>query len=667
MKKLLTILFLFCSVAYLSAEEDMSALLITEGERGIALEWYEDYKDDFVYIHDILEDEDGCIYVCGRGVTGVNSLRGHSLSISRCNARWYGFICKYSKEGQLLWDKEICSEYSTDIKNLYFQGDTLCFFAEAIVSLNCSDNTVYYDNEVISEHVEGLPKKNAAILGFCDKNSGSLFNGSWVNLISNPKLLKHKNDYIISGDIMDSLLTTEEFIFKGQTSNGYYDFTKINGLDDFYFVAFDENMNVKWDFVLGNENDDYYDGFQSSCINGDVLYVYYCFYGDSVNISPNKKEPTWVYGEKVYSNRDSMGAVLITYDISNEIVKLLNYRKMPYPNNKVLMNLIYSYDERGVQMKIYRPFYNYVGLPEGNRFFHSYVEEDLNVVLDTLKPYVRASFLGRGKTLDYDNEDAYYAITGEHLFSDTLLVIDYSEKLGRLEYSAEKMALSALNKFDRDNNYHYSLLVKDCYFDRVKTSKDLGVVYVSGKSLATRGFWINYKNKPEEYISGEFFAKFRETYKVSVDNDIKGGTLIVPDTLVWHGKDVEIGVNSDEGMCLKSLYANGLLLSVNEEGKYFLRNLSEPVVLSAEFVEASSIFEMESETFVLSSNSVSGYLELPDNLMFENYQIYTVEGKLIKGGRYSRLIDVNTLQPGVYQLRLSDKNNVCKITKFIKN
>ena len=152
-----------------------------------------------------------------------------------------------------------------------------------------------------------------------------------------------------------------------------------------------------------------------------------------------------------------------------------------------------------------------------------------------------------------------------------------------------------------------------------------------------------------------------------MDNDIKGGTLIVPDTLVWHGKDVEIGVNSDEGMCLKSLYANGLLLSVNEEGKYFLRNLSEPVVLSAEFVEASSVFEMESETFVLSSNSVSGYLELPDNLMFENYQIYTVEGKLIKGGGYSRLIDVNSLQPGVYQLGLSDKNNVCKITKFIKN
>ena len=109
------------------------------------------------------------------------------------------------------------------------------------------------------------------------------------------------------------------------------------------------------------------------------------------------------------------------------------------------------------------------------------------------------------------------------------------------------------------------------------------------------------------------------------------------------------------------------VVECNEEGKYLLQNLSEPVVLSAEFVEASSIFEMESETFVLSSNSVSGYLEFPDNLMFETYQIYSVEGKLIKGGRYSRLIDVNTLQPGVYQLGLSDKNNVCKITKFIKN
>ena len=59
MKKLLTILFLFCSVAYLSAEEDMSALLITEGERGIALDWYEDYTHTYSRIYDMLEDEEG--------------------------------------------------------------------------------------------------------------------------------------------------------------------------------------------------------------------------------------------------------------------------------------------------------------------------------------------------------------------------------------------------------------------------------------------------------------------------------------------------------------------------------------------------------------------------------------------------------------------------------
>ena len=664
MKKLLTILFLFCSVAYLSAEEDMSALLITEGERGIALEWYEDYTHTYSRIYDMLEDEEGNVYVCGKFNTSVQSAKGLSFRPSFCGAQYSGFLCKYSKDGKLLWWKEVCSAEDACIINLEQKGDSLCFLVQGCVKLGKPDNTIYYDGEVISKHVDHLPKNSNIVLGFCEKETGRFIKSSWVNLLFAPTLYKHDEDYILAGDVNsvgDSIL-----FFKGQTSNGFYDHALFNGSGDYYFAAYDEDMNVKWDFILGNENDDYEEGAISTSLNGDTLFVYYCFYGDSVNISPQPENPVWVYGDEVYSNWDSLGAVLIAYDVSDEQVKLMNHRKFRFPNFLVRGNGIYSCGEKGTRMTIYNPTYNSWGAVDADYYSHAIVDSDLNVIVDSLKPALQPCLVNL-KALDFDSRGGYYALTGEYWLSDSLLVFDFSDKLERLVFSADNVALGAINKFDKNNNYHYSMLIKSSIFVRVEVGREEGVVYVIGDKSSMDNTMLNYKGEKEIIVQGDFIAKYRETYRVSVDNDIKGGTLIVPDTLVWHGKDVKIGVNSDEGMCLKSLYANGQLLSVNEEGKYFLRNLSEPVVLSAEFVEASSIFEMESETFVLSSNSVSGYLELPDNLMFENYQIYTVEGKLIKGGRYSRLIDVNTLQPGVYQLRLSDKNNVCKITKFIKN
>lgn len=664
MKKLLTILFLFCSVAYLSAEEDMSALLITEGERGIALEWYEDYTHTYSRIYDMLEDEEGNVYVCGKFNTSVQSAKGLSFRPSFCGAQYSGFLCKYSKDGKLLWGKEVCSAEDACIINLEQKGDSLCFLVQGCVKLGKPDNTIYYDGEVISKHVDHLPKNSNIVLGFCEKETGRFIKSSWVNLLFAPTLYKHDEDYILAGDVNsvgDSIL-----FFKGQTSNGFYDHALFNGSGDYYFAAYDEDMNVKWDFILGNENDDYEEGAISTSLNGDTLFVYYCFYGDSVNISPQPENPVWVYGDEVYSNWDSLGAVLIAYDVSDEQVKLMNHRKFRFPNFLVRGNGIYSCGEKGTRMTIYNPTYKSWGAVDADYYSHAIVDSDLNVIVDSLKPALQPCLVNL-KALDFDSRGGYYALTGEYWLSDSLLVFDFSDKLERLEFSADNVALGAINKFDKNNNYHYSMLIKSSIFVRVEVGREEGVVYVIGDKSSMDNTMLNYKGEKEIIVQGDFIAKYRETYKVSVDNDIKGGTLIVPDTLVWHGKDVEIGVNSDEGMCLKSLYANGQLLSVNEEGKYLLQNLSEPVVLSAEFVEASSIFEMESETFVLSSNSVSGYLELPDNLMFENYQIYSVEGKLIKGGRYSRLIDVNTLQPGVYQLRLSDKNNVCKITKFIKN
>ena len=663
MKKLLTILFLFCSVAYLSAEEDMSALLITEGERGIALEWYEDYTHTYSRIYDMLEDEEGNVYVCGKFNTSVQSAKGLSFRPSFCGAQYSGFLCKYSKDGKLLWGKEVCSAEDACIINLEQKGDSLCFLVKGCVKLGKPDNTIYYDGEVISKHVDHLPKNSNIVLGFCEKETGRFIKSSWVNLLFAPTLYKHDEDYILAGDVNsvgDSIL-----FFKGQTSNGFYDHALFNGSGDYYFAAYDEDMNVKWDFILGNENDDYEEGAISTSLNGDTLFVYYCFYGDSVNISPQPENPVWVYGDEVYSNWDPLGAVLIAYDVSDEQVKLMNHRKFRFPNFLVRGNGIYSRGEKGTRMTIYNPTYNSWGAVDADYYSHAIVDSDLNVIVDSLKPALQWVMLGI-KAIDYDKRDGYFVLTGEHLYSDSLLVFDFSDKLERLVFSADNMALAAINKFDKDNHYHYSLLVKDCYFDRIEAGREDGVVFIHGRSLASKGFLLNYKEKSEEYITGGFFAKFRETYKVSVDNDIKGGTLIVPDTLVWHGKDVEIGVNSDEGMCLKSLYANGQLLSVNEEGKYLLQNLSEPVVLSAEFVEASSIFEMESDKELkISPNPVGEYLNIENGSSFAEIEIVSADGKVLRCEKGCNKLSLSDLASGLYTLKAKTGDQVI-VKKFIK-
>ena len=665
MKKLLTILFLFCSVAYLSAEEDMSALLITEGERGIALEWYEDYTHTYSRIYDMLEDEEGNVYVCGQFNTSVQSAKGLSFRPSFCGAQYSGFLCKYSKNGKLLWGKEVCTAHKASIKKLELKGDSLCFLVDAAITAKFPDKTVYYDGEVISEHIEGMEKNSNIILAFCDKETGEFLKSSWVNFLLYPKLYKHQDDYIFCSQVVDSI-ANPTVPFKGQTSNGFYEHAKLVGSYDYYFAAFDEDMNVKWDFILGTKEDDDSYGSISTSLNGDTLFVYYCFYGDSVNISPQPENPVWVYGDEVYSNWDPLGAVLIAYDVSDEQVKLMNHRKFRFPNFLVRGNGIYSCGEKGTRMTIYNPTYKSWGAVDADYYSHAIVDSDLNVIVDSLKPALQWVMLGI-KAMDYDKRDGYFVLTGEHLYSDSLLVFDFSDKLERLVFSADNMALAAINKFDKGNHYHYSLLIKDCYFDRIEAGKEDGVVFIHGRSLASKGFLLNYKEKSEEYITGGFFAKFRETYRVLVDNDIKGGTLIVPDTLVWHGKDVEIGVNSDEGMCLKSLYANGLLLSVNEEGKYLLQNLSEPVVLSAEFVEASSIFEMESDNkeLIISPNPVGEYLNIENGSSFAEIEIVSADGKVLRCEKGSNKLSLSDLASGLYTLKAKTGEQVM-VKKFIK-
>ena len=126
-------------------------------------------------------------------------------------------------------------------------------------------------------------------------------------------------------------------------------------------------------------------------------------------------------------------------------------------------------------------------------------------------------------------------------------------------------------------------------------------------------------------------------------------------------------MNLDEGMCLKSLYANGQLLSENEEGKYLLQKLSEPVVLSAEFVEATGVKNTESDKFEIVPNWVDGYLLLNNmaDMGFERYTIVDMSGKAMQEGAFTEKIDVSHLQSGKYLIELKGKK-FTKTGEFIK-
>ena len=111
----------------------------------------------------------GNVYVCGQFNTSDQSAKGLSFRPSFCGAQYSGFLCKYSKDGKLLWGKEVCTAHKASIKKLEFKGDSLCFLVDAAITAKFPDKTVYYDGEVISEHIEGMEKIQISYWHFVTK------------------------------------------------------------------------------------------------------------------------------------------------------------------------------------------------------------------------------------------------------------------------------------------------------------------------------------------------------------------------------------------------------------------------------------------------------------------------------------------------------------------
>ena len=130
-----------------------------------------------------------------------------------------------------------------------------------------------------------------------------------------------------------------------------------------------------------------------------------CFYGDSLDVNPNLTEKGYVYGDKVFLNRDSMGAVLLAYDISGAQPELINYRKLKY-TEMIKSNSIYSHPKVGTYMSVENKDWSMKNISDDNYLYAS-VDGDLNVVIDSTRPATRQTSQIGKQAYFYDSEGSF--------------------------------------------------------------------------------------------------------------------------------------------------------------------------------------------------------------------------------------------------------------------
>lgn len=287
-KTVFIILFALYSILS-SAAELRKAEVVSDGDRGLALEWV---YGEGGSVYSMTTDEDGNVYMLGY-VNGYNC-----------------FVSKYTTHGDLIWKKKFHDgEYGEVLfsKELICKGNRLCFI------VGNYDNDFYFEQEKVKS------KDGRLITYFLfelDAESGNLLN------FENFALSSNFDTHVYIGDNQEKIITAP--ISDGEYKGYGYGvaFPKFEGLNDkckteirthgktdYYFAKLDKDNNLIWDFALGGEDADYGESWGSMdySINGDTMYVYLCYYSDSLDIDPDPNHEEWVYAQKYLRNRDSLG------------------------------------------------------------------------------------------------------------------------------------------------------------------------------------------------------------------------------------------------------------------------------------------------------------------------------------------------------------------------
>ena len=669
MKQAFVFLLMFMGACFSSFSADIKkASVISDGDRGLALEWVKEVEGS---VSSMTSDENGDLYLLG-GLTG-------NFDSDYVNNKKIYYVAKYTPRGEMVWIKEM---YREDYGQLYsllrlvYQSGRLYF------ETGITNHDVYYDNQLVWTKSAIKPD----VFFEVDAQDGSFIRCdgfynfcNYVDFFS----VDHEKNKIVIGTISDGVYQeygyTRPFpMFEGMNQTNFKTDTRTNGATDFYIAKLDKDNNLVFDFALGGEGADCNTllGFLNASVNGDTLFLFMGYQSDSLDIDPNPENEVWIYGKEYVYNRDNMGFILIQYDISGDRLRLMSYKEYDY-TWYITHNFLYSHPAEGTYMAWENPIYRVEkdGAPYlqcGESHVYAAVDDKSNVTIVDSIPASGALDPLSALHYKYDDKSNFY-IPNSRVNSNRdsfPIVLNFTKDGKEYLYDEKDTWHACVSKFDTAGNYLWSLmflnvplLKEPCY------NSELGYALFRGQ-VHDDDYVVDLSpEENKEYITTHdktLLMLYRETYRIAAD-PAEHGEVVVPDTFAWHGEDYEIGVLPEDGYRLERITANGKELEADEAGRYFVRKVTEPICINAEFAPSTGVKNTENERFEIVPNLVDRWLLLGNaaDSGLERYIIMDMSGKAMQEGTFTEQIDVQHLQPGKYLIELKGKNSK-KVGTFIK-
>jgi hypothetical protein len=669
MRQAFVFLLMFMGACFSSFSADIKkASVISDGDRGLALEWVKEVEGS---VSSMTSDENGDLYLLG-GLTG-------NFDSDYVNNKKIYYVAKYTPRGEMVWLKEIHTDVYGQIYNYHWNliyANGQLFFNLAIMN-----NDIFYGKKKVWEKNGTMPDVFFEI----DANDGSFIR---CDALSNITVYL---DYYVDKDCNKTLICPisdgeyQEYgynkphpKFEGMNQTNFKTDTRTNGATDFYIAKLDKDNNLVFDFALGGEGADFNTllGFLNHSVNGDTLFLFMGYQSDSLDIDPNPENEVWIYGKEYVYNRDNMGFILIQYDISGDRLRLMSYKEYDY-TWYITHNFLYSHPKKGTYMAWENPIYRVVkdGEPYlqcGESHVYATVDDKSNVTIVDSIPASGALDPLSALHYKYDDKSNFYlpnsrVNTNRDSFPITL---NFTKDGKEYLYDEKDTWHACVSKFDTAGNYLWSLmflnvplLKEPCY------NSELGYALFRGQ-VHDDDYVVDLSpEENKEYVTTHdkaLLMLYRETYRIAAD-PAEHGEVVVPDTFAWHGEDYEIGVLPEDGYRLERITANGKELEADEAGRYFVRKVTEPICINAEFAPSTGVKNTENERFEIVPNLVDRWLLLGNaaDSGLERYIIMDMSGKAMQEGTFTEQIDVQHLQPGKYLIELKGKNSK-KIGTFIK-
>ena len=670
-------------ISYLLANDTLNTVLITEGDRGLALDKLLQFKCNETWtplIGQYTYDKEGNIYVSVR--------YGYRLEIPdgtvKNNPNIYAnAIIKFSSDYEVLWYKEVNVNTKKDNEGqelnivcdeLFFDAneDRIYVYVHVDKSDSINVDTLYYENHIVAVLDTGktLQNKNQFLI------SVDTYDGNFIKSIQIPY---HKR--------------TSDFIYAEGKSDGIYHIGEIYnnfegedwqcGVDKWHFAKLSSDLEPVWEYAIGGERIEYlYHAFGFNepdtrmYIFGDTMYLAYPFQSDSIQINPDQSNPIYVYSSTYEFGISGLGihnldAVIEKLSIADDTIKLLAYKKVGW--DSVPQTIRQGMDGTLEALFYWNDLRNYDTL----RCFK--INPDLSfTAIDEPYKGINSQYMHKidqKEKYHFDYDEDFNHIELNQLFGKDH-VMSFSDKAKDIQYKNVSNAEEFI-KYTRETDFCYTYIMPILQPLKIKTSPLLGCLFVAGEGdlhYSVYGSALNWnpweKNQVISSLEKDgglescFLAIYRETFRVKGESYGKG-QVIVPDTLTWFGNDCEVQVVPDKGYRVDSVMTDrGERLEATTGGQYIVPSVKDVVTVKAYFSEGSASEEYGSDNICISPNPFTDGIDILSEKALR-YEITDTRAAIVKTGT-EKHIDARFLSQGVYIMHLYDGNELVKTNKIIK-